>query len=257
MQKFISETSEVYGQCICKACVVSARRNMKKRNSGENFTPRWKIQTNTSCSVPFCSHVSAINNHPFCWNEICSTVGIASVEFDESDLKPLCIKHYGLVYRFVNAIQIHEELCQVCGVRRKHDKLSIKEKFVSCTNPNFVESFLRENLEIEVDISYNDLLCFSCYKYFNRLLKSWICTLSSEEVIIQLKELEMRLVQAVEKQLPEESDSDFQLALLKTAIHVCSIMLLDRAILFSDIHEVFLQCYLLKWIFQFGLPRVG
>ena len=115
--------------------------------------------------------MSTINNHPFCWNKICSSVGIASVEFDETELKPLCIKHYGLVYQFV-AIQIHEELCRVCGVKRKHDKLSIKKKFVSCSNPKFVESFLRENFEIEVDISYNDLLCFSYYKYFNRLLKS-------------------------------------------------------------------------------------
>ena len=123
---------------------------------------------NTSCSG---SQRSAINNHPFCWNKISSSVGIASEEFDETELKPLCIKHYGLVYRFVNAIQIHEELCRVCGVKRKHDKLSIKEKFVSYSNPKSVES-LRENLEIEVDISYNDLLCFSCYKYFNRLLKS-------------------------------------------------------------------------------------
>ena len=76
VQKFISETSvSAYVRHV-----RSARRNMKKRNSGENFTPRWKIQTNTSCSVPFCSHVSAINNHPICWDEICSTVGIASVE---------------------------------------------------------------------------------------------------------------------------------------------------------------------------------
>ena len=66
-------------------------------------------------------------------------------KFDESELKPLCIKHYGLVYQFVNAIQIHEELCRVSGVKRKHDKLSIKEKFVSCSNPKFVESFLRKN----------------------------------------------------------------------------------------------------------------
>ena len=57
------------------------------------------------------------------------------------------------------------KIVSVCGVKRKHDKLSIKEKFVSCLNPKFVESFLRENLEIEVDISYNDLLFFSCYKY--------------------------------------------------------------------------------------------
>ena len=33
-------------------------------------------------------------------------------KFDESEPKPLCIKHYGLVYHFVNAIQIHEELCE-------------------------------------------------------------------------------------------------------------------------------------------------
>ena len=52
--------------------------------------------------------------------------------------------------------------------------LSVKEKFVSCSNPKFVESFLRENLEIEVDMSYNDLLCFSCYEYFNGILKSRI-----------------------------------------------------------------------------------
>ena len=83
------------------------------RNSGENVTPKWKTQTNTNCSVPFCSQRSAINTHPFCWNEICSSVGIASVEFDETELKPLCI---GLVYQFVNVIQIHEELCRVCGV---------------------------------------------------------------------------------------------------------------------------------------------
>ena len=59
-----------------------------KRNSGEIFTPRWKTQTNTSCSVPFCSQRSAINNHPFCWNKICSAVGVASVEFDETKFKP-------------------------------------------------------------------------------------------------------------------------------------------------------------------------
>ena len=69
----------------------------------------------------------------------------SSVEFDESEPKHLRIRHYGLVYQFVNAIQIHEELCRVCGVKRKHDKLSIKEKFVSCSNPKFVESFMRKN----------------------------------------------------------------------------------------------------------------
>ena len=97
------------------------------------------------CNVSFCSERSAINNHPFCWNKICSSVGIASVEFDESEPRETTHKHYGLVYQFVNAIQIHEELCQVCGVKRKHDKLSVKEKFVSCSNPKFVESFMRKN----------------------------------------------------------------------------------------------------------------
>ena len=35
------------------------------------------------------------------------------IEFDESEPKHLCIKHFDLVYQFVNAIQIHEELCRV------------------------------------------------------------------------------------------------------------------------------------------------
>ena len=75
-----------HGQCIRKVCEVSARRNMK-RNSSEHFTSRWK--TLASCSVPFCSQKSAINNHSFCWNKICSTLDFASVEFDETELKPL------------------------------------------------------------------------------------------------------------------------------------------------------------------------
>ena len=72
--------------CICKACEVSARKNMK-RNSGENLTPRWKTQTNTSCSILFCSQRSAINKHLFCWNKISNSVGIASAEFDKTELK--------------------------------------------------------------------------------------------------------------------------------------------------------------------------
>ena len=59
-------------------------------------------------------------------------------------------------------------------------------------------------------------------------------------VVVKLKELEMRLVQVVEKLLPEESDSDFQLALL--TIHVCSVVLPDKAILLSDIHKVLSTC---------------
>ena len=55
-------------------------------------------------------------------------------------------------------------MSSVCGVKRKHDKL-LNLYLVQIL---FVESFLRQNLEIEVDISYNDFL----YKYFNRLLKS-------------------------------------------------------------------------------------
>ena len=54
----------------------------------------------------------------------------------------------------------------VCCVKRKHDKLSIEEKFVSCSNPS-----LRENLEIEVDISYNDLKSGTSYDIHNCLLR--------------------------------------------------------------------------------------
>ena len=46
----------------------------------------------------------------------------------------------------------------VCGVKHKQDNLYIMDKFVSCSHPKFVESFLKENLEIEADISCNDLL---------------------------------------------------------------------------------------------------
>ena len=91
---------------------LQGRRHTLSDNLPEDLQKFSMVSAYVSCSVPFCCQRSAINNHPFCWNKICNSVGIASVEFDESELKPLCIKHYGLVYQFVNAIQIHKELCQ-------------------------------------------------------------------------------------------------------------------------------------------------
>lgn len=238
LQKFLLDVSalgEGCGQCVCRACEVSAKDCMKKWESGTVYKLRWQTQS-IDCSVPSCSQKCSIRKHPFSWGDICSAVGIASIQCDQSLLQPLCTNHYQLVYRFINAHNVCEVFCRVCDVKRKHDRTN--EKFVTCPNPAFVESFIRDTLGLEVNIAADDLLCFACYKYFNSLSKSGSCTLSSDDIIAEFKEKEKHLVQSVGD---ASVDSLVQSALCKTAIHVCRIVLLDRAFLFPDVYKVFLQ----------------
>lgn len=130
----------------------------------------------------------------------------------------------------------------MCGVKRKHEHTSsANENFFPCPNPTFVESFLREAVGFEACLSEDDLLCFKCYKYFNRLLKSEVCTLSNDDILAELKAKEQRLKEVVESIFPDSSDLHVQLALYKTALHACRIVQLDQAFLFPDMYKVFLQ----------------
>ena len=113
--------------------------------------------------------------HPFSWNDICVSVGIASVE----DVSVTLYKTLPLlVYLIMNAAKVCEVFCKVCNVKRKHEHI-LSTKFVS-------NSFLQDTLGLEVHTTEGDMLCLSRYKYFNSFLKSGICTLSSDDVIANL-----------------------------------------------------------------------
>ncbi len=129
--------------------------------------------------------------------------------------------------------------CRVCDCKRKHEhSLSTNDKFFVCPNHTFVESFLKDTVEFEAHLESDDLLCFRCYKYVMNVLKSDICTLSSEEIQVKLESKQRHLEDFTENFIVDSANGDYdkgeqhvQFALNKAALHVCKIVRLDKAIL--------------------------
>ena len=61
LQEFVFAASSVLDEmsspCVCRACEVSAKDCMKKRNGAEAFKCRWQVQRH-QCSVPSCTQKS-------------------------------------------------------------------------------------------------------------------------------------------------------------------------------------------------------
>ena len=125
----------------------------------------------------------------------------------------------------------------MCSTKRKHEHSSKDaSKFVPCPSPKFVESFLADTIGFESHISDNDVLCFKCYKYFNQLLKSGACSLSNAHIQAELDTKETSLAEMVQvlTDTSKTSEPAVQLALYKTALHVCRVVRSDCAVLFPD-----------------------
>ena len=59
--------------------------------------------------------------------------------------------------------------------------------FFTCPNPKRIESYLRDTIEFSASIQDGDLVCYSCYKFFNQMLKSDVCMLASKDIVLELK----------------------------------------------------------------------
>ena len=72
--------------------------------------------------------------------------------------------------------------CKSCGVLARNSKCN----FISCPDPKRVESFLQDTISFSYSIQC-DQVCYPCYKFFNHMLKSDVCMLSSEDIVLELK----------------------------------------------------------------------
>ena len=164
--------------CVCKACELNIRQCIKKRNNEEPFTLRWQKRS-VKCCIPTCTNKPSVDNHPFSFEEISDYVGTTFV-CPSSTQKPLCNKHYQLVYHQKNTSKIQSVSCHVCGAKRKHEHSMLateSTKFVPCPSPKLVESFLIDTVGYDSHITEGDIcmLCFRCYKYFNKVIRSGAC----------------------------------------------------------------------------------
>ena len=110
---------------------------------------------------------------------ICDSIGIACIE-SPGDVS-LCTKHHHQVYRMLNA---KSDACKSCGVLSRN----CTRNFISCPEPKKVESYLRDAIAFCENIQYGDqILRYPCYKFFNQILKSDVCMLSSGYIVLELK----------------------------------------------------------------------
>ena len=160
--------------CVCKACELNIRQCIKKRNNEEPFTLRWQKRS-VKCCIPTCTNKPSVDNHPFSLEEIFDYVG-TTFACPSSTQKPLCNKHYQLVYHQKNTCKIQGVSCRVYGAKRKHELATELTKFVPCPSPKLVGSFLIDTVGFDSHITEGDMLCFRCYKYFSQVIRSGACT---------------------------------------------------------------------------------
>ena len=209
-----------------------------------DYCPRWQKQKwkMAHCCIPHCSTEARVTNRAFSMERLCECLGIAFIPSGDSSL-PLCQSHYACVHRLCN----QEKTCQtvtykVCGVKRKHEhRASSTQRFHACPEPKKVESFLKETLNLECFLSDGELVCHSCYIYCKYILETENCMLSSDEIVKELQEKQKHLEHSISELTSECGDSYIELALKKTALYICKLILNDRAVLFPGVYAKFCQ----------------
>ena len=128
------------------------------------------------------------------------------------------------------------------GLRDYSATLSVN--FVTCPDPKRVESYLKSAVGFSDTIQDGDQVCYPCYKYVNKKLKTSECILSSEDIVLELKAKQVQLERIISEFQYTTSESYVQLCLYKTAFSTCELLVTGRAFLFPNIYRQFMD-YLL------------
>lgn len=111
--------------------------------------------------------------------------------------------------------------------------------FISCPDPKRVDSYLRDTIVFNGSIHDGDQICFTCYKFFNQMLKSDVCML---DIVLELRAKKENLeiiVHEFEYLTPESSDI-VEWCLYKTALHACELLASDQPFLFPSMYRQFM-----------------
>ena len=86
--------------------------------------------------------------------------------------------------------------------------------------------------------------CYPCYKFFNQMLKSDVCMLSSGDVVLELKpkkETLERVVHEFQSSTTPEPRDIVEWCLYRTALHACDLVASDHSFLFPSMYKLFMQ----------------
>ena len=73
-------------------------------------------------------------------------------------------------------LNVVSKACVCCGVKRRHEhSATLSVNFVTCPDPKRVESYLKSAVGFSDTIQDGDQVCYLCYKFFNKKLKTSEC----------------------------------------------------------------------------------
>ena len=141
---------------VCRPCRQDVTRSRSVANPSHR--PRWEKGRERERSVCFVLHCSESSIA----HATISTSELPQINFKSQPLPtptPLCKYHYLIVY---NSMQ--KRNCRTCGrcLQVGNDR--------PCPQPEVVQANLHKHTDFTGDISKNDRVCFTCYKFHLALL---------------------------------------------------------------------------------------
>lgn len=156
----------VSDSCICRACEKHIKRNI----SSENYKPRWgsNQETTVKCILPECTETSVTGSIVHSSTATTEQIGSAfkvTVQ-SEGKLIPLCQVHYKHLHRFINAETYKHVKCFTCSA-------TIKGSSRHCPDPVAIKQHFSKNVDIDFDLTENDIICTKCYNAHLEILRDW------------------------------------------------------------------------------------
>ena len=157
--------------CICRPC-----RDDISKITNHGFVPRWrKVKRSQHCYVPGCSDSVQRVTKLVDKETLCHILDIQTENAGEDDKTgfPLCMEHYGTLYRYLNP---ESRNCKTCNKRILEHTNSRK-----CPDPVLIQRFLQQNTDFSGQICTEDRICYSCYKAHLIIIKHTNNTTSSTD----------------------------------------------------------------------------
>lgn len=157
--------------CICRPC-----RDDISKITNHGFVPRWrKVKGSQHCYVPGCSDSVQRVTKLADKESLCAILDIHTENAAPDDKRgfPLCIEHYGVLYRCLNP---ESRKCKACNKRILEHTKSRK-----CPDPMLIQRFLQQNTDFSSQICAEDHICYSCYKAHLVIIKHINNTTSSTD----------------------------------------------------------------------------
>lgn len=216
-------------------CVKQVQRNLNRRH----FHPRWKPKclVTKKCNIENCQALVYTNTSLASVDEIETFLQERVHGFTTDGSREsiaLCKEHYDRMY-----LHLHPKACDSCGARPRKSEVFNRH----CPSPDIVNSHLHHIAAEKSNLSASSIICISCYKYFQSILKQPIATSASCEPS-DLDSVSTSLAQKVEdlrsKGQNISREEYFEMVLYQTAQILLAAMKSDEALLLSTLYNMYI-----------------